>query len=204
MNTNRYRFPNQTQPQPRPGLLDILIPNNRISGIDLRCLPSAIRAQNELLCPSNPNLNNLQINIRFARFEKFTDLSGNNYKRLTIIWDTDPNKTCLNKNFTDNDYIKMEDMFGIPFRINLSNGKTYNYMDVDSGRRFYKTVFKGTRFMPYGNEPDDEFDLTIYINDQPSMPVKVNAILRRVLDRDLILILSSTDDILDVYRLQQI
>ncbi len=201
MNTNRYRFPNQTQPQPRPGLLDILIPNNRISGIDLRCLPSAIRAQNELLCPSNPNLNNLQINIRFTRFEKFTDLSGNNYNRLTIIWDTNPNKTCLNKNFTNNDYIDIyyrNRGYSGP-NINLSTGKTYNYMDVDSGSRFYKTVFKGIRIL------ENEFNLTMYINNQRSTTVQVS-ISRdvRVLDEDLNDIKNSNDDILDVYRLQQI
>ena len=44
MYANRYRIPNQLQPT-RPGLLDLQNPN-MIPGVDLRCLPSAVRAQN--------------------------------------------------------------------------------------------------------------------------------------------------------------
>ncbi len=190
MSVNRYKFPNQTQP--RPGFLDMPNPNTMIPGIDFRCLPAAIRAQNELLCPSNPNLNNLQVKIKIMLLERFNDYI-NSYERLTITWETNT-KTCLNKNFTDNDYIEViDEQLGITYKYLLSRAKTYQYMDVDSGRRFYRTVFKG---MTFGNR----LKVRMYINGQPVTDERnLDEFYRPVSTETLRKVMSSNDDIFSDY-----
>ena len=191
MSVNRYKFPNQTQP--RPGFLDMPNPNTMIPGIDFRCLPAAIRAQNELLCPSNPNLNNLQVKIKIMLLEKFNDYRDV-YERLTITWETNT-KTCLNKNFTDNDYLEVVDeQLGLSYKYLLSRAKTYHYMDVDSGRRFYRTVFKG---MTFGN---NSIIVKMYINGQPvTDSLNLDALNRIVSTETLRKVMSSNDDIFSDY-----
>ncbi len=193
MSVNRYRFPNQTQP--RPGFLDMPNPNTMIPGIDFRCLPAAIRAQNEFLCPSNPNLNNLQVKINIILLERFTDSRyRDTYDRLTISWETNT-KTCLNKNFTDNDYIEViDEQLGITYKYLLSRAKTYQYMDVDSGRRFYRTVFKG---MNFGNRT---VIVKMYLNRQPvTAELYLDPLYRSVETETLRKVMSSNDDIFSDY-----
>lgn len=187
MYANRYRIPNQLQPT-RPGLLDLQNPN-MIPGVDLRCLPSAVRAQNELVCPSNPNLSNLRINVLSAVIEYI----NYSYGRITVFWETDP-RTCLHRNFTNRDMVSVDD-YNKGYRLNypLQQGRTYSYMDLDTNRRFYKTVIKGFRIIPGGGS------LNLRINGVESNNVEFNVVNRRISDEALQSIIDSNDDILDRY-----
>ena len=187
MYQNRYRIPNQLQPP-------------RLPGIDLRCLPSAIRAQNELLCPSNPNLSNLRINV----FSSVVESINGRYFRITLFWETDP-RTCF-RNFTDRDIVDIYDEGrGYSYEFPLINtyqqrARTHSYMNLETNRRFYKTVIKGSNNDFIENFMNQQSaDLHLRINGVKSNSVQVNVVNKQISYEALQLILQSDDDILDRY-----